>query len=51
MCVKVISNVTDGSLTSTAGLLFSAHLRNMQEDIKIHKAGRIQNSDQIFRKV
>ena len=38
MCAKVISNVTDESLTSTASLLFSAHLRNMQEDPKIQKS-------------
>ena len=31
MCAKVISNVTDESLTSTASLLFSAHLRNMHK--------------------
>ena len=35
---KSFSNVTDGSLTSTASLLFSAHLRNMQEDPEMQKS-------------
>ena len=38
VCKSFFPNVTDGSLTSTASLLFAAHLRNMQEDPKMQKS-------------